>query len=136
MGHGQYAKANNNGRRVMPQAVNVQVPDVEACASYHCPGCMNNIFEPAFRIFELSALLSPNGIAQPGTEQVWRCTGCGLARPQNMLKKLSPQERAELIEANKARIAELHAQAVAKAGGEIPSGEIVETLPVPEALAQ
>ncbi len=136
MGHGQYAKGKGNGSGVMPQVVNVQIPNVEACASYHCPSCMNNIFEMAFRIWEISALLSPIGIAQPANEQVWRCTGCGLAWPQNVLKKLLPGERQELIAAMRAKRQDAETRGRGDAEKqEAGTGEVVETLEVPEGLA-
>ncbi len=129
MSHRQYAKANGTGKGVMPQVVQVQIPNINACASYHCPNCMNNIFEPAVRIFEISALLSPTGIAQPANQQVWRCTACGFAWEQASLKKLSPGERDLMIAALKAQQAEM------QAGRQEAEGGIVESLPVPEGLA-
>ncbi len=134
MGHGQYAKASGNNNHGMPQMtpqmVNVQIPDVNQCASFHCPNCMNNIFEQAVRIWEISAVLSPTGIAQPANQPVWRCTACGLAWDQAALKRLSPKEREELIAGLKAKQAEMQKQTTAPTG----EGEVVETLPVPEGL--
>jgi predicted RNA-binding Zn-ribbon protein involved in translation (DUF1610 family) len=104
MSHGQYAKAKNNGAGVMPAKVQVQIPNVSACASYHCPGCTNNIFERAFRIFEISALLSPIGVAQPAEQEVYRCTNCGLAWEQTSLKKLTAKEREDLVTEMKAKM--------------------------------
>ncbi len=151
MSHGQYAKAKNNGAGVMPQMVPVQIPDVNACASYHCPNCMNNIFERALRIFEISALLSPIGIAQPAEQEVFRCTHCGLAWEQAALKKLTAKEREDLVADLKARKQEagsgkqeaaikdhiINETLPTKAGtaSQEAGSEIVESLPVPGALA-
>ncbi len=128
MSHGQYAKVKNNGAGVMPQMVQVQIPNINACPSYHCPHCMNNIFEPAVRIFEISALISPTGVAQPANQQVWRCTNCGLAWEQAALRKLTAKEREDLVAEMKAKQAVMEAERQAAI-------EVVETMPVPEGLA-
>jgi hypothetical protein len=102
MSHGGFAKRNGKGmpqqQQQMPQFVQVQIPDVNACASYHCPACMNNIFTQGFRVIEVSALLHPTGIAQPGQIPMLICSNCHLTWEQAMLKKLSPKERDELVE--------------------------------------
>jgi hypothetical protein len=136
MSHGQYAKVKNNGAGVMPQKVQVQIPNVAACASYHCPGCMNNIFERAVRIFEISALLSPIGVAQPAEQEVYRCTNCGLAWEQGSLKKLTAQERDDLVAEMKAKHAAMEAERqAAMQQQQGATGETIETLPVPDGLA-
>ncbi|SPJ15390.1 hypothetical protein SBDP2_320006 [Syntrophobacter sp. SbD2] len=135
MSHGQYAKAKNNGAGVMPQRVQVQIPNVAACASYHCPNCMNNIFERAVRIFEISALLSPIGVAQPAEQEVLRCTHCGLAWEQTSLRKLTAKEREDLVAEMKAKQAALVAEKETTMQQQAAAGEVVETLPVPGSLA-
>ena len=110
MGHGQYAKAGANGRGMMPIAVNVQIPNIEQAASYHCPACMNNIFHEAVRIMEVSALLSPTVKAEPGVQKVYECSSCRLAWDLAHLKRLSAEERTALIETLKAQQAELLAK--------------------------
>ena len=87
----------------VPQTVQIQLPPIETLSSYHCPNCLNNVFQPAIRIWEISALISPTGIAQPANQQVWQCLGCGIAWNQEHLKKLSPQEREELVSKIKAQ---------------------------------
>lgn len=112
MGNGNgFRRQNGNGdsakprmpENPQPHMVQIQLPDVATLTSYHCPDCMNNVFGQAFRIWEISALISPTGIAQPANQQVWRCLGCGLAWDQGQLKKLNPQEREALISEIKAK---------------------------------
>ncbi len=133
----------------MPQMVQVQIPDINACASYHCPNCMNNIFERAVRIFEISALLSPIGIAQPAEQEVLRCTHCGLAWVPQSLKKLTAYERGNLVaelkakqeagsgkqEAEKQQTVDERMTGPTEITGGGMTSEIVERLPVPGALA-
>lgn len=117
MSHGEYAKAKNTGGGVMPQQVNVNIPDINLCPSYHCPHCMNNIFVMSWRIWQISALISPTGIAMQANQQVWTCTGCHLAWDQGQLKMLSPAERDELIAAMKEKQVEMQRAAGAEVAG-------------------
>ncbi len=105
MAHGEYAKAKNNGARAPqgPMVGLIQVPNLETAASYHCPNCMCNVFQDAVRIWEVSALISPTGQAQPGRQQVLRCMVCGGVWDQAQLKKLSAPERQDLV----AKVAEM-----------------------------
>jgi len=98
MGNGRNFIRKQRKSEQQPAIVQIALPDVSTLSSYHCPQCMNNVFEPAYRIWEISALVSPTGLAQPAEQKVWRCIGCGFAFDLATLKKLDPIERQELVE--------------------------------------
>jgi hypothetical protein len=113
MGHGQFAKANGNGRaaQVQQQPMLVQIPDAERAATYHCPNCMANAFQDnCARFVEISEIVSPTGKTEIGRQPVMRCLGCGNVWDLNQLKRLSAEERSAMLEELRRRQEEIQAQ--------------------------